>query len=176
MHFRYILPALPFALVGLSKVAELRSRWCAGAVALLVGSSVISSVAVYPHSLAYFNEAAGGPANGEAHLIDSNLDWGQDLTRLKKWFDDHPDTRPLYLTYTNFVDYRVSGLPQLPPMPVTPDQLTPGFYAADIQSLYEGGLGYLRPLTPVARVGYSIRVYRLDEADIARIRAAHPSP
>jgi len=34
---------------------------------------------VAPHYLAYFNELAGGPANGFKELADSNLDWGQDL-------------------------------------------------------------------------------------------------
>ena len=39
----------------------------------------------HPHHLAYFNEIAGGPANGYRHLVDSNLDWGQDLKRLAAW-------------------------------------------------------------------------------------------
>ncbi len=28
------------------------------------------------HSISYFNELAGGPENGSAHLLDSNIDWG----------------------------------------------------------------------------------------------------
>ena len=39
----------------------------------------------HPHHLAYFNEIAGGPANGWRLLVDSNLDWGQDLERLAAW-------------------------------------------------------------------------------------------
>ena len=33
--------------------------------------------------LAYFNELAGGPLGGREHLLDSNLDWGQNLGGLK---------------------------------------------------------------------------------------------
>lgn len=40
--------------------------------------------AVYPHYLAYFNELAGGPRNGYQSLVDSNLDWGQDLKELRR--------------------------------------------------------------------------------------------
>jgi len=52
-------------------------------VQLLVCTSLLatmaSSLRVYPHQLAYFNELAGGPENGWRHLLGSNFDWGQDL-------------------------------------------------------------------------------------------------
>jgi len=45
-------------------------------VAWLAGSSLLS----HPDYLAYFNEFAGGePQN---ILVDSDLDWGQDIKRL----------------------------------------------------------------------------------------------
>ena len=37
--------------------------------------------------------------NGPAHLLDSNIDWGQDLLYLKDWLDKHPQARPLGLAY-----------------------------------------------------------------------------
>lgn len=45
------------------------------------------TLAVYPHSLAYFNQSAGGPINGHQHLIHSNLDWGQDLWLVQDWME-----------------------------------------------------------------------------------------
>ena len=58
---------------------------------------------VRPHYLAYFNESVGGPANGYKHLVDSSLDWGQDLPELKAWTNRLPydETRPanFYLAY-----------------------------------------------------------------------------
>ena len=53
--------------------------------AALLGWHAIESIKVAPDFLAYFNELAGGPANGYRHLVDSSLDWGQDLPKLKEW-------------------------------------------------------------------------------------------
>lgn len=69
-----------------------------------------STLCVYPHQLAYFNELAGGPENGHRHLLGSNLDWGQDvlsaITRQRR----HPSaTRPLLLLRYGY-DPKVLGL------------------------------------------------------------------
>jgi hypothetical protein len=54
---------------------------------------------VRPHYLAYFNQIAGGPAGGWRHLVDSSLDWGQDLPGLKAWLDVHASGERVYLSY-----------------------------------------------------------------------------
>jgi len=67
------------------------------------------SFAVRPNYLAYFNELAGGPSRGYQHLVDSSLDWGQDLPALKTWLEAHPkivDGKPLYLAYFGTADPR----------------------------------------------------------------------
>jgi hypothetical protein len=118
-HLRYILPSLPFAYIWMSRVlgagAPRTALWQAlvfGAVVWSAGSSLM----VYPHSLSYFNELSGGPMSGSAHLIDSNIDWGQDLFYLKRWLDDHPEARPLDLAYFGGFDPRVAGIEfSLPP-------------------------------------------------------------
>ena len=76
-HMRYVLPAFPFAFVWVSQVAASvgRCRWLYSVVVLsAVAWSVISSLSVYPHSLSYFNEFAGGPLGGPKVLLDSNID------------------------------------------------------------------------------------------------------
>ncbi|MCM8808180.1 MAG: glycosyltransferase family 39 protein, partial [Candidatus Omnitrophica bacterium] len=45
------------------------------------------SLKIHPHYIAYFNYFAGGPKNGWRHLIDSNIDWGQDLKELKRYLE-----------------------------------------------------------------------------------------
>ena len=40
--------------------------------------------AVHPHELSFFNALAGGPQGGRRLFADSNLDWGQELLRLKE--------------------------------------------------------------------------------------------
>ncbi len=45
---------------------------------------VVESLSVFPHYISFFNLAIGGPAAGRHHLVDSSLDWGQDIERLVK--------------------------------------------------------------------------------------------
>ncbi|MBF6596556.1 MAG: glycosyltransferase family 39 protein, partial [Thermaceae bacterium] len=101
-HLRYVLPLFPFVFIWISKAAQPKA-WRGWAVPTLVLGGVLwtvgSSLSIYPHSLSYFNELAGGPANGHAHLVDSNIDWGQDLLYLKRWLDEHPEARPFGLAY-----------------------------------------------------------------------------
>ncbi|MEA2626722.1 MAG: hypothetical protein QOD06_2767 [Candidatus Binatota bacterium] len=59
----------------------------AAAVVLAVGWSAASCLAISPRYLEYFNEIAGGPSRGHEWLVDSNLDWGQDLIRLREYLD-----------------------------------------------------------------------------------------
>ena len=52
---------------------------------LLIGMAliftIVSSLRVAPHQLAYFNEIIGGPNQGYRYLADSNLDWGTGFER-----------------------------------------------------------------------------------------------
>ena len=63
-------------------------RAAAGRVVLAARRLVRRRAArVHPHYLAYFNEPAGGPRDGYRRLVDSSLDWGQDLTGLSDWME-----------------------------------------------------------------------------------------
>jgi hypothetical protein len=103
---RHILPTYPlmFVLCG-SAAGWIRRRHWAAAVAtgLALLWLVVESASIHPHYLAYFNQAAGGPRHGYRHLIDSSLDWGQDLPGLKRRLDElrgDPDhAGPVYLSY-----------------------------------------------------------------------------
>jgi hypothetical protein len=162
--------------------------------------SVASSLWVYPHSLSYFNEAAGGPAKGPAHLVDSNIDWGQDLFYLKEWLDEHPDARPLGLACFGGFDPRVAGIEfTLPPKGPKQGQPEidnvgpqPGWYAISVNILRgrefslpngrgelapagQGDYSYFLSFQPVARAGYSIYIYHLTAEDCERVsRSAAP--
>lgn len=72
----------------------------AAGVAGLLGWQATVAAQSYPHYLAYFNPVAGGPAEGYKHLVDSSLDWGQDLPELKKWLaaNERPG-EAVYLSY-----------------------------------------------------------------------------
>lgn len=83
---RYVLPAFPFLFVFASKVARLGwgGRW---PVRIFLGGLLCwhgaSAWGVCPHFIAYFNELVGGPRNGYRYLVDSNLDWGQNRSRVE---------------------------------------------------------------------------------------------
>ena len=77
---RYMLPLFPLlALTGGIGAVWLwrRARW---AVALLFLWMAVSAALAHPDYLAYFNEFAA--AHPERVLVDSDLDWGQDMNRL----------------------------------------------------------------------------------------------
>lgn len=154
-HMRYVLPALPFIAVTTGKLAHFLSpghRLARGLAIFLLVWSAFSSLRVFPHSLSYFNEAAGGPERGQDHLVDSNIDWGQDLLALRDWCRAHPEARPFGLAMFHSLDPRIFGIEyHLPPLgpvsqewdgdetetPAEPAQLgpQPGYYAVSVNFL-----------------------------------------
>ena len=61
--------------------------------------TIAASIAIYPDYLAYFNWASGGPDRNQPRLIDSNLDWGQDLVALQMWWKETIPEEPIGLAY-----------------------------------------------------------------------------
>jgi hypothetical protein len=88
-------------------IAERGTR--AAAVAVLTLSCFVSFALATPRYLSYFNAAAGGPRGGAKHLVDSNLDWGQDLPRLKRWMDAH-GVHEVDLAYFGTADPHAYGI------------------------------------------------------------------
>lgn len=106
LGLRYVLPIFPYGFIFIGKVAPwvagLSSRvraWAAGAVVACLGLTVMATALVHPHYLAYFNWASGGAARGSEHLIDSNLDWGQDLIGLREWLRENAPNERVGLAY-----------------------------------------------------------------------------
>jgi hypothetical protein len=198
---RYVLPAFPLIFIWLSQLGrflEMR-RFVVGIItALFLGWSIVSCLSVYPHCLAYFNALGGGPLGGHAHLVGSNIDWGQDLLYLRDWLDNHPEARPLRLAYFGLTDPKLAGIDfQLPPrlsehQPKTTDIADsgprPGWYAISVNYLrgYQiptfDGTGrqvavgdddytYFLQCQPVAVAGRSIYIYHITPAEADRVRA-----
>lgn len=99
---RHILPTYPFMFVLAGAVGPWvihRSRIAAGVVVTCLLWFTTSSLAAYPHYLAYFNSLVARDKAHE-HLVDSSLDWGQDLPALAAWLDDNAShDQRVYLTY-----------------------------------------------------------------------------
>jgi hypothetical protein len=185
---RHILAIYPFLIVFAAKVArafdQLRARWLAVGCALLLAWNVKEALFIYPHFLAYFNQIAGGPANGYHWLVDSNLDWGQDLKGLAQYRLEHPGG-DFYLCYfgNDSPKYRQINARLLPGWPIGVaeglpgyarfDQVPPGatvavsatFLQTDLfKGKYQGVtefMGKLRQTKPIAHIGHSILIYRM---------------
>lgn len=100
---RHLLPALAAAMILAGSAVRL-ARARSGRVLLLalLAATAVESQNVAPHDLAFFNRLAGGPARGYRLLIDSNLDWGQDLPGLARWLAAERARgvrEPCYLSY-----------------------------------------------------------------------------
>ncbi len=212
LGIRYVLPVFPFIFIYAGRLGRLgtrpgapgpRRRLLAAAIATALAWVAFSSTRVWPDYIAYFNEAAGGPGGGYRHLIDSNLDWGQDLLEAKRWLDRHPQPGPVRLAYFGAVDPRIAGidfrLPPRDPRTVRDGSLSPeerqgpepGLYLVSanfvcglrhradlgdgrIVTVEQDAFGYFRDLKPVDRAGWSIWVYRLDAEDVRRVMRAWP--
>ncbi len=188
-YFRYVLPCFPFAFIWISKVARSMTlghrsiTWLVGAALCW---AAISAAAVYPHSMSYFNELAGGPTNGHRYVVDANIDWGQDLFYLKRWLDAHPEARPLGMAYLSFIHPEHFGIKHRPPPEGPPEGVDlsrspgkleslgprPGWYAMSIHRIHSNSQNYLYFLRfqPVARAGYSIYLYHITLEDANRVR------
>ncbi|MBI4527425.1 MAG: glycosyltransferase family 39 protein [Deltaproteobacteria bacterium] len=188
---RHILPIYPFLFVWIGGIAVDLWQGKGGipktTLAFLMAWHFWSSLSIYPHYLSFFNELAGGAKNGHRVLLDSNLDWGQDLKGLKRWMDDQQVKKILFL-YFGLADPGYYGIDALllpgstitNRQPPTRNPDPPSHIAISANFLYGakvflGGrqsevLEMFRHAEPSALIGYSIYVYRLDGAD-ARLLA-----
>ncbi|MFA6957175.1 MAG: phospholipid carrier-dependent glycosyltransferase [Thermoanaerobaculia bacterium] len=190
---RHLLPVYPFLYVAIGGLAcRLESgatQWkhrAAALVPVLIALSAFVVVSpktgialVAPHHLSYFNELAGGPSEGARHLVDSNVDWGQDLPALRAWMSNNEVTEPINLCYFGSGDPRFYGIPfvnleggfgDAPQEPLS-SALFPGYVAVSETSLRNVFLPpatrdrwarFLSTARPVGRAGYSIVIYRRD--------------
>jgi 4-amino-4-deoxy-L-arabinose transferase-like glycosyltransferase len=110
-HLTPMYPAL-FIVAGVA-VARLRARAARLAAAGLVLAQAGSAAAAFPYYIPYFNAFAGGPRHGWRLLVDSSVDWGQEMGGLKNWLDAHnagPAAQPVYLSYFGSADANYYGL------------------------------------------------------------------
>jgi 4-amino-4-deoxy-L-arabinose transferase-like glycosyltransferase len=143
-------------------------RWlaCAAAAAALwfAGSSLLS----HPDYLAYFNELAG--SEPEKVLVDSDLDWGQDIKRLGQRLREL-GAKEVYLAPFNNARFEAEhGFPNT--YQVVPTMPGPGWNAISVSAWKLSRLGTrmlgdisLWPdrFKPTERVGKSILLYYFPE-------------
>lgn len=185
---RYILPLLPLLMLYGGAACAWIGGWprvmrVAAATAIVVACG--ASLRFHPHHLAYFNEYAGGPIGGREHLVDSNIDWGQDLNLVRDFMREH-NLPTIGLAYFGTLHPQDLGIEYSVPPGYTRKtagtfRLPPGWYAVSVNFVMGrphlvhtpdgrdpavdiNEFGYFRQFEPVARLGYSIDVYHVEQA------------
>jgi glutamine amidotransferase-like uncharacterized protein len=183
-------------MIGISKVFAIafeRGYFLRVIVCGLLLWSIGSCLSVFPHTMSYFNELAGGPTQGHRYFLDSNIDWGQDTLSFKKWLAKHSETKGIHLKLRDDISEAFFFSDNYPIVPFAPDSLDnstknnenkeedndsrrlgprPGWFAISVQQIHErhGRYQYFLNLKPKYRIGYSIYVYHItfDEANQLR--------
>ncbi|RLC84959.1 MAG: hypothetical protein DRJ03_12885 [Chloroflexi bacterium] len=166
--YRHLLPLLPFLFIFVSCITHhaLRLTLRITFYALLLCLPILA-LRIAPHYLAYFNVP-----DGYRYLVDSNLDWGQNLWQLRDWMDEHKVERVYYAHYSPARPqvYAVQA-DFLPPDPravdFAPFDPAPGVYAIGatvLQGAYTPDVNtyaWFRAREPAARLGHALFVYRV---------------
>ena len=168
---RHILP-IYVGLALLSAVALVRllewgdtRKWVQGSVAILMVWFAASSLVSHPDYLAYFNELAG--SEPEKILVDSDLDWGQDLKRLADRLRDLGATDVTWDRYILGDPERELGFPRI--HPGNPSSPAAGWNAMGVSVWKKTGLrNWPDAIPPRERVGKSILVWYFPPANTGR--------
>jgi len=179
---RHLLPTFPFVFLLVSGVCLkwlkkpfLKTKYLV--LFILIIWQIFSVITIYPHFLAYFNEIAGGPDKAYIYTVDSNLDWGQDLKRLKEWVDEKGIDK-IYVDYFGGGNAEYYLKEKYVPWwgDRNKKELPQGSYLAISATLLQAGRGnpvpgfdepfgyycWLDDYEPIARIGNSIFIYYID--------------
>lgn len=168
---RHLLPMYPFLFIWVAAVVFSLSQgsvgnWGRRVAAVCIALGIAETALAFPTYLGFFNIPSGGSRMGMNYVVDSNLDWGQDMKRLKTYLTQRNVERPCvsYFGIGTPDDYGIRWQP-------VPGTLAEAQAAgcvvvmSNTQFVFDGGdqrsYQWLRGLTPTDLVGTSFRVYRL---------------
>jgi hypothetical protein len=163
---RHLLPFYPFFFIAAAAgfFALVKPRWPAWTLPLLFvvcSMLAIESLSAFPDYLSFFNFVSGGTWRGPHYLLDSNIDWGEDLKKLKGYMSSHP-TPQYCLEYFGNADLAYYGIehPGYVPRTNQPGEVQTmdcmvAISATVLYDLYEepGSFAWLRARKPVDHVG-----------------------
>lgn len=161
---RLVLPVYPLlAVVGAVGVVDLwrerPNREARGALVALLAAGALVAVLAYPDNLSYFNALAG--SHPERILVDSNLDWGQDLYRLRDTIAARGIRDTVRVAYFGTADLTAAGVPRARILGL--HERATGWIAASETYLagewVGGAYAWLLDYPRVARIGPSMQLW-----------------
>lgn len=112
-----------------------KARWILGALLLWM---IVSTTLIHPDYLAYFNEIAGD--RPERIIVDSDLDWGQDMKRLSARLHEVGATE---VAFDPFIIAHLEAVHGFPPIKqLDPREPLPGWNAVSLTMLKLDRLGW----------------------------------
>jgi len=160
---RHVLILYPFLALGgayaLAAVWRSGSRVGTVGVVALVAWQVGGLALASPDYLPYFNEAVSNPAHV---VVDSDLDWSQDLRRLERRLAELK-VPSVSLAYQGTADLTKESLPPFVRLP--PRQPATGWVAINALTREHEPIGYgwLSAYRPVERIGKTIDLYFIQQ-------------
>ncbi len=168
---RHILPVYPFlfAAIGAALFRLTSARVRTAVLTAAVALQLFESVRIYPDYLAFFNAPSGGPDRGPEYLVDSNIDWGQDMKKLKAWTERNQGKDRLCLdyfgmAYPEYYGVKWEYLPKTAEVKAgRPVDCIAAVSATVLTGTYVPPDDYewLRERRPFGKIGYSIYLYDL---------------
>lgn len=129
------------------------------AVGALLTANAVSCWSAAPDFLSYFNEPSRRYAADI--VVDSDLDWGQDLNRLCAALARYPAGPQIFIAYQRTADLSRFALPTWQPLPKGVESKGVVAISLFLLKTYPKEFGWLEKYQPVQRVGYSMMIYDL---------------
>ncbi|MDD3773683.1 MAG: glycosyltransferase family 39 protein [Patescibacteria group bacterium] len=185
---RHLIPTIPFLFLFIGRSVYPLFNFDFGKINLptrvvfkflsliFLGWYILTSILVYPFYLAYFNELTWGKAKHN-FLVDSNLDWGQDLKRLATFIDDNQIEKiridyfggsipNYYIDNDKIIDWHSDQGPSTGWFAISATY----FQFSKLAGVQEGKWDYswLEKFDPITIIGNSILVYNITEEDLKK--------
>ncbi|MFA5070080.1 MAG: glycosyltransferase family 39 protein [Patescibacteria group bacterium] len=125
---------------------------------------LIGNILSFPSYLAYFNGLIGGSNQGYKYLSDSNLDWGQDIKRLKIYLEENKIKEFHSLLFGSLeANYYIKGEITMPDnQAVEKSAPQKGYYVISATVLFDPTRNYtwMQNYHPIKIIGHSIYIYK----------------
>jgi 4-amino-4-deoxy-L-arabinose transferase-like glycosyltransferase len=159
---RHLLPMFPMLSVIIGVETARAGRRVQIASVLLAASLAAVVIFACPFYIQYFNAFAGGSKNGYKYLLDSNLDWGQDVKRLKQFLNEQHIEHVYINHFRSLAAVEYYNIPHTFVDAGRAREIHKGYLVVSATRLMRPEWTWLRQQhKPVAQIAYTLFVFKL---------------